>query len=289
MRFLCVPVLLLSAGLARGDLLYCIGNSLTANAKPWAIGPDVGYHIDYGDSLGKIHAEPDGGGDLIAVRPDTWDVALATHDYDYLCVQPYWRTTLADVPAIEDWMSMQPDAVVILHSPWPNAPNKPPGTMARFEQAYHDYINEDDANLLAKLRADNPTREFRETHSVDALDSILHDIKDGAAPGSLLFTDVYGINSTGSSVHMSEIGEYLMHNLLSSVVGRRMDNWKQLGLNGGAVNPEVWGYLDSKVVEFFPNAIRPAPVPEPTSLVLLSILGGGIVAGRRLRRGRKCT
>ena len=96
--------------------VFLIGNSLTMDALPVLLGQGVQWHIDCGKNLQYIHDHPQ----KPCVKSSyLWPIALAEVEYDVLCVQPHFGTRLdQDVAVISEWMRMQPQARLVIHTGW---------------------------------------------------------------------------------------------------------------------------------------------------------------------------
>lgn len=187
--------------------IFLIGNSLTWDTLPGLLDGDVQWHVDCGKNLQYIFDNPAGP----CVKTSTcWKEALKAKQYDTLCVQPFFGTTLEqDLQVISAWLELQPTAGLVIHTGWNRA--------ADFEQAYHvtgevkhmshslGYFRA----LQTQLQAKHPERSIRLTAALAALDRVWHDIELGQAPfGS--FAELYR-----DEIHMTtQAGRYLMHNVL---------------------------------------------------------------------------
>ncbi len=201
----------------RGDSIYLIGNSLTYDLSVWHLGSPVGYHIDCNKNLQYIHDNP---GDPCV--PSHWPTGLAAHTYDWLSVQPFFGTTLAqDAAVISEWMDMQPSATVVIHTGWTHA--------ATFEETYHggwpggDSLMNHSPEYFEALRAElltlHPGRSIIINDAIGVLDQIYHDIEAGIAPYSDL-SDLYR-----DPIHMSYAdGYYLARDTMRHTLGLPFGN-----------------------------------------------------------------
>jgi hypothetical protein len=190
-----------------------IGNSLTWDTTPSRLAGDVQWHVDCGVPLPYIHANP---GKPCVSSSTLWPAALREKQYDFLCVQPHYGSTLAqDVETISAWMTMQPKAVVVLHSGWARhaqradefASYATPGPMVHSP----GYLRA----LLAELRRLHPGREFRQTLCQNLLAQVAADIAAGKSPLKSVET-LYR-----DDIHLThDAGKYLMHNALRRALGQ---------------------------------------------------------------------
>lgn len=202
--------------------VYLIGNSLTYDMNPWRLDNGPLYHIDCGVGLPVIY---DRGVNGIApcVTPGIdanalyWPVALPNTQYNMLSVQPHTGTMLENVNVISQWMAMQPNAVLLLHTGWTAS-----DTMI---SSYNTpFVDADDAEmnwspgfyeaLIGRLHAIDPERVILTTRSNELLAKVDADITAGLAPYTnlnQLYRDI---------VHMNPHGQYLMHNALRRALGQ---------------------------------------------------------------------
>jgi len=187
--------------------IYLIGNSLTWDSLPGLLDGDVQWHVDCGKNLQYIFDNPASP----CVKTSTpWNEALKAKQYDTLCVQPFFGTTLEqDLQVISAWMALQPTAGLVIHTGWNRADN--------FEKDYHANA---EVNLMihspayfqalqTQLQAKHPDRSIRISAALDVLDHIWHDIEQGKAPFQS-FPELYR-----DEIHMTtQAGRYLMHNVL---------------------------------------------------------------------------
>ncbi len=244
MRTLGIPAIVLlvlgiSSSQARCDeaRVFLIGNSLTQDTLPRLLGDGVQWHIDCGKNLKFIYENPK----KPCVRSSlVWPAALAENRYEYLCVQPHFGTTInQDAAIIGHWFSLQPQAVLVLHTGWNRS--------QAFERDYHEGVRgEKDmrhnpayfSELRQQLQQRFPGREIRSTHAIELLDRVYHDIQDGNAPFRT-FQDLYR-----DDIHLqNQTGRYLMHNVMRIALG--MPNSSR----GFQLSPEHTQYFEAVLAE----------------------------------------
>ncbi len=254
---LCVPrcagVLAQTAtGAAGGKRIFLIGNSLTWDCVPAALSGDVSWHVDCGKNLEQIRTKPDA---PCVPSSKIWSQHLKTQQYDVLCVQPHYGTTLKqDAEAIAYWCSLQPNAELILHTGW--------ARQSDWQQEYHgsdasknsstssdggarsskpedrpmvhspDYF----AALREAILEARPRTVISSTKAMQAIDRVRHDVQAGHAPISSI-AELYRDN-----IHLSlQVGRYLAHNLMRQSLGQ------PLSIQGFQIEPDVQKYFDTIV------------------------------------------
>ena len=215
---------------------YLIGNSLTWDTQPSLLSGFVQWHVDCGKPLPFIRDNPSA---PCVASSRHWPIALEQLQYDYLSVQPHYRSTFdEDVETISAWMRMQPRAIVVIHCGW-----------ARSATAAEEYVQDDLREmthnpayfdrLISALRKQFPERTFRKTRTTEALHQITMDIKSGVAPIQKI-TDLYR-----DAIHMTHgEGRYLMHNLMRVAMDQPLSD---TGFDIAAQNPELKRYLDGVI------------------------------------------
>lgn len=197
--------------------IFLIGNSLTWDALPGLLDGDVQWHVDCGKNLQYIFDNPSGPCVKTSI---CWNEALKTKQYDILCVQPFFGTTLEqDLQVISAWLAMQPNAGLVIHTGWNRAED--------FEKAYHatDEVSHMSHSpgyfraLQTQLQAKHPDRSIRISAALEVLDAVWHDIAQGQTPfGS--FPELYR-----DEIHMTtQAGRYLMHNILRRALRQPFSN-----------------------------------------------------------------
>lgn len=245
-----------SANLADASV-FMIGNSLTWDTRPAEI-DDADWHVYCNRNLQYIHDEPT---EHCIGSSLPWTTALAQNSYDYVTVQPFAGTTLAeDVAIISGWMQMQPNATFVLHTGW-LGPTSHAGaytstgtTTMTPSPAYFNALEQ-------QLAALHPGREIRRTQAADLLYDIAQDIGAGESPFSA-FSDIYR-----DHVHMTYgDGQYLMHNLM------RLALDQDYVLTPQVQSSATRQYLNSKLLALV--------VPEPSSVVALLFVASCTLMGR---------
>lgn len=194
--------------------VFSIGNSLTWDTKPALLG-DAAWHIADGANLKDIYNNPSGYDNAQSTQ---WDVALQNNTYDYLTIQPFRGTTLAeDTNFISAWMNMQPDATIVLHTGWAPSATHATDYETTSTQTMSPSASYFDA-LEQELTALHPGRTLRRTQAAQILYDIAQDIAAEQAP----------LNSLGELyrdfIHMSfSDGRYLMHNVMRMALNQGLD------------------------------------------------------------------
>jgi len=241
--------------LDRQPRIYLIGNSLTWDTRPGLLDHYVDWHVDCGKNLQFIFDHP--------VHPCVdssrlWPIAVNQLQYDYLCLQPHYGTTLdQDIDVISRWMRMQPDAIVVLHTGWAHSATAgdefsgPAGN----EMTHHvDYFG----RLKSALSEKFPDRTIRQTDAFQALHRIAIDITTGAAPLDDL-TDLYR-----DAIHMTQDGgRYLMHNLMRKAVDQPASDE---GFDTATKRPELKAYLDTLIGDTLVHDVAQTTEPVTASL-----------------------
>ena len=218
--------------------IFLIGNSLTWDTVPALLSGDVAWHVDCGKSLQFIYDHPS---KPCVPTSKLWPDALRNVQYDFLCVQPHFGTTLnQDVEVIDKWLELQPRAVLVLHTGWARHAevekefHVPPGSIGVATNMVHapEYYQALERALIAR----HPKLEVRSTKVMQAIDSIGHDIERKSAPlGSLaeLYRDEIHLTVQG--------GRYLAHNMLRRALGQPLSS------QGFQLEPDLQNYLDQKI------------------------------------------
>lgn len=201
--------------LEREPRIYLIGNSLTWDTRPMLLDGFVRWHIDCGKSLCQI-----------AQRPQTpcvdsshiWPEALPRMQYDWLCVQPHYGTSLKqDVQQIAEWLELQPEAKLLVHTGWPFHEqqqaewNEDSTVRMTHNEAYFD-------RLLADLRTRFPDRQIVCSDAHRFIERIRQDIEADRAPLGQL-AELYR-----DKIHLTSAGRYLMHNRIRQRIGQPLRN-----------------------------------------------------------------
>jgi hypothetical protein len=243
----------LSIAVSSADWIYALGNSLTQDTLPRQLDGNVQNGIYCNQNLQQIFDDPNGfcGSTSIA-----WDQAFAARQFDWVIVQPFNGTFLAqDTALLTHWMNLQPNAQFVIHTGW--------AWHSLHESEYHGVFGDDafhHNNAYFSALVDNVEattgRAVLSTRAIDVLDLIYHDIEQVNAPYtqfSELFRDW---------THASyEDGRFLFHNLLRRTLGQPYSsaNWPNLPT---ARQQYLLGAIDRTF----------AMVPEPGSLGMILVL-----------------
>lgn len=242
-KALCNCLTLLILGIATQGIaqesskkVYLIGNSLTWDTLPVLLGDGVEWHVDCGKNLKYLYENPQ---EPCVKSSVTWPEALKTEQYDILCVQPHFGTTLAeDVEVISAWLDMQPKADLLIHTGWNRSED--------FEAVYHATIDHDRMvhspvyfeRLVSELRKKFPSKRIRTTQAVMLLDEIYHEIEKGETPFKS-FTDLYR-----DDIHLAHhVGRYFVHNMMRLHLGRPLSD------QGFQIEARHKAYFDRKLAE----------------------------------------
>ncbi|MGB7343248.1 MAG: hypothetical protein WBD20_03490 [Pirellulaceae bacterium] len=219
------------------ERVYLIGNSLTWDTVPSKLDGDVKWHVDCGKNLVFVRDNP--------LKPcvgssTLWPQALKEQQFDIVSFQPHYGTTVdQDVGVISGWIALQPKAVVVIHTGWPRQASlaEERGGTDFAKTLFHGDVYFDE--LIKRLRAKYPGREFRSTGAMNLLHGIVDDIEKGDAPIdsiSELYRDKIHMTITG--------GRYLMHNAMRQALGqpRSVKGFEKVPV-------ELREYLDRKLDE----------------------------------------
>lgn len=215
--------------------VFLIGNSLTWDTVPSKLDGDIQWHVDCGKNLVYILQHPE----QPCVKTSTlWPTALKEKQYDVVCVQPHYGTTVEeDADAISQWMKLQPNAMFVIHTGW-----------ARSAALRQEYASDDAGGqlqhspayfgkLLSTLRRRHPSRRFGITPATRLLNEIAEDIDAGRAPLDSI-EDLYR-----DAIHMTtSAGRYLMHNVMRTAIDQPLSS---VGFE--TVPEQLRSYLDSKL------------------------------------------
>ena len=260
---LCILLGLAVPHFAGGAELYSLGNSLTFDALRNYQG-SVEYTINCNQNLNRIFENPSETCLPRKAESRPWDQAFADTSYEFVTVQPFRGTTLAeDVSAISSWMDLQPDAAFIIHTGWTSAGarestyNAALGDgMMKHSVAYFDALSSELENL-------QPDRVIGSTNIIGILQGIAEDIaRDASAVDSIenLYRD---------PIHCNAAGQYIATNAFNRALGK---SFTDVGFE--SVDQSVRNYFDSEILASVET------VPEPSSLVII-LAGAGVALARR--------
>ncbi len=229
--------------IAEKQTVYLIGNSLTWDTLPGLLDGDAMWHVDCGKNLEYIYENPS----KPCVRTSVpWTKALREHQFEYLCVQPHFGTTVdRDSEIISKWVEMQPNAKLVIHTGWTHHRSIADHYHAdcsdkkmRHSPAYFDMLSE-------RLRKRFPKLEIRSTGATSVMHEICQDISKQEAPIAsidALYRDDIHV-TTGA-------GRYLMHNLM------RISLDQKVSQQGFQVEEPLRSYLTSKLEAVGSRATR---------------------------------
>lgn len=255
-----VACLLFVVAPAHADLVYCIGNSLTADASPRHLDDIYGWHADCGVGLPYIYANPN---NPCVTNSIIWPTALSTQTFSHVTVQPAGDTVANNVFAISQWMQMQPSAQFVYHLRWPVLSQF--DTMAQTEMQFA-------ADIIAGLATLHPSRPVTRDKTIEAMLYIQSDIVAGNSPLSSI-GELYR-----DDVHLNAIGIYLMHNLLRDALGQPLYTSIPL-LPLPEVTSGMRTYLNGVIAAV-------TAVPEAGSLAFFGV-AGSLVCAASFRRNRR--
>jgi hypothetical protein len=202
---------------------------------PTALDGKVQWHIDCGKNLQFIFEHPE----KPCLKSSTiWTAALRETQFDILVVQPFLGTSIdQDVAAISEWLKLQPNARLVLHTGW--------NRHAEFETAFHAPADHEKMvhsptyfqRLTERLSTQFPGRSISSTSAIQILDSIEHDIQDRKSP----FTELKELYR--DDIHMDlQNGRFLMHNAMRQALGQPISE------RGFQLEEPQKEYLKSKLV-----------------------------------------
>ncbi|WP_372722790.1 Ig-like domain-containing protein, partial [Novipirellula sp.] len=224
--------------------IYSIGNSLSWNARPPLLDGDVEYHNDCGKNLQFIFDNPES---PCTNTSRLWTDALLNQQYDWVVVQPFFGTTITqDAAVINHWMSLQPDAVFVIHTGWSTHVDRdadynggnPNDQMVHSPEYFDD--------LIAQLQGTqgNQDRVIRSTHAINILDSFYDDFAAGVSPFDDVTTQFYI-----DHIHMTPLGQYFAHSALRQALRQPLSN-----LHFRFLTPEVIEYMNSNIEQYSTGA-----------------------------------
>lgn len=232
--------------------LFSIGNSLTWDALRRYAG-EFDHVINCNQSLQQIFERPEQTclKQVPGARP--WDTAFEEVSYDYVTVQPFTGTSLAqDVAAIGHWMKLQPEATFIIHTGWTTVENRARQFEAPLDPKVLSYGPAYFDALADALEGAFPGRRPLSTNIIGILDEIADDVEAGDAPFESvgdLYRDIIHFNTTGQYIATQSFNRLLRTPLDPS----RFES----------VDAETRKYLDRKIA----NNV----VPEPGAGLLLGL------------------
>ncbi len=231
-----LPILLLSittSAQAVDPTIFTIGNSLTWDTVPSRYATN--WHIDCNQNLQSIYDNPDR---TCVPSSITLSQGLTQNTYDFVTVQPFVGTFQnQDVAIISEWMTLQPDAIFVIHAGWTTHANHTDAYNTPNTTGKMDYSPAYFADLIDDLKAIHPTREIRFNPAFEALELIKQDISNDIGPYTDL-SDVYR-----DDVHLTITdGRYLMHNLMRTTLGLPLS-----ATGFETVTPQTQAYMNAKI------------------------------------------
>lgn len=251
------------------DFIYAIGNSLTQDAQPLRLDGQTQNAIHCNQNLQQIWDDPSG---FCGSTTTRWDTALVQNQYDFVVVQPFYGTSLAqDSQIIRDWMAMQPNAQFVIHTGWSRHADFASEYYGTFNdgmmRANPDYFDD----LIADIEA-NTGRQVLNDHMIDVLATIYEDIQLGQSPYSQ-FNELYR-----DQIHLERAdGRFLAHNTLRYRLGQPFtsDGWD----SGTYFVPEARRlYLQNAIIRTW------SAIPEPSSMLIGLLAVGSVPVLSRRRR-----
>ena len=240
--------------------LYAIGDSLTEDADPETLLPITAKLINEGQPLSFHLANPTISTEISSLP---WDTALNRQSYDVLMIQPFPASTAQpladDVLAIQTWMDLQPDSIVLIHEGFPPL-STAVETTERFNEPFTGNFAYSDAyfrELVNALKEANPTRDIRRSRTMEFVYTVAERITSGLAPNGLavggsgvddgLYRDGFRINP--------RFGSFAIHNCCRQALGLPIHRYG--GFAADSVSGQVplvaeyEAYVESLIVEIF--------------------------------------
>ncbi len=221
-------------GMAKADSIFTMGNSLTWDSRPALLDDDVQWHIACNRNLADAFNHP---GDVCIDSSANWQTALQSTDFDYVMLQPFVGTTLAqDTEIVSAIMDLEPEASIVIHTGWPSVNN--------FEHVYTSRLNTNSMRpsaayferLINSVKQIHPGRNVASDRAVDILYAIATDIDAGHAPFASL-SELYR-----DSNHLNETGRYVAHNAARLALGQPISD------EGFHLDAATRKYLDRKIL-----------------------------------------
>ena len=228
--------------------IFVIGNSLTQDTIPTQYGAD--FDIRPNSGLQIIYDSPTT--NLLTGSID-WPTAFAATQYDIVSVQPYRTPEETDslnqnTTVISEWVSLQPNAVFIIHTAWaPFADHAEQyAENGEGEEGFLSWNRGYYEELITRLRTANPGTTFKVNPAINVLEAINRDIVRGIGPYTALsdlYRDTLHIGLEGG-------GFYLMHNLMRRTLGLPIVN-----ANASEISAQTRLYLNAKIQAAVPIGI----------------------------------
>ncbi len=236
--------------------VYRIGNSLTWDSQPEGIEAlagqagfqhDEGFHINCGNTLENIVANPA----QVCVPPvgeyGTWDAALPGRTWDAITCQPHYgaASTLADdevsILTLIDSVRTNPlnaETKIYVYGAWPQRPN--------FRVTWEGAVIDDDAtptvlareyfsHLVTRLRAATSARVYLIPVG-EVLFELDTRLRSGEVPGLANLDELYR-----DDIHLSnDLGRFVAGLTVFATLYATMPDSAGSGVPGGITKPEQW-------------------------------------------------
>ena len=215
--------------------VYLIGNSLTWDTVPPRLSGHVDWHVDCGKNLSFIYQHPE---KPCVKSSKLWPTALKEKQYDIVCVQAHYGTTVAeDAEVIAKWLKMQPSATFVIHTGWARSATLREEFASSDASGKLQHSNAYFDALTSMLRQQHPETQFRLTAATRLLNEIARDVDHGRGP----LTSIQQLYR--DAIHMTTTsGRYLMHNVMRKALGQPISR------SGFEQVPEdVRDYIDTKL------------------------------------------
>jgi hypothetical protein len=310
LRILLAASILPVSGLAFGQSLYSIGNSLTFDSHTDAIAKmaaqrghslEYGYHVRNASALDYISSNPS---DVSVGRGGTFDQALPGSRWDYLTLEPYGSATStlsSDVAAIKKIAALanagsSNSTSVYIYAAWP-AQFQTQGNFSNYwEQPLAGGPNQ--PTVLADAYFDELYQRLNEgpdataVHVIpigDVFDRLDHDIRAGLFPGISSVDAFYR-----DTIHMGDAGQFIAGTTLyATIFGEDPtgiaipDEYLVYGSGNVTLTPELARQLQSVIWDVVSHDPRTGvtAVPLPAAAWLL-LSGLATFAAAAARRGR---
>lgn len=204
--------------------IYAVGNSLTADAQPKAMGNKSDWLINESKTLAYHAANPNSS---LNDESYLWGTALSVESYNVLMLQPFpdspAQAISEDVTAIQVFVDAHPNIdVLLIHDG--HAPASAVNTGTVKDNAYTGSFEYSDAyfdQLVALVQAANDGLDIRRTKVNNACFAVKEDIDSGDAVGVSAIGGPYTSTTLfRDSLHLNRtIGRYLSHHCCRVALG----------------------------------------------------------------------
>lgn len=253
--------------------MLAIGNSLTVDMHPYTLAERVDVHIESGEGLDAISADPTGASADVGSYP--WGTAADEQNYDSISIQVFKeaQTIANELTYIQTILDDFPDLkLCIIHDGHPAQAlldaetdrDAALGSNVQHSAACMDYI-------VAQVREQNPGLIVTRTRVQEALYKVKDDI-DGGVVDTGEITGTGGGGFTNDTLYRDSqhlnytIGRYLSHNCARRAMGLRP--WKGIVGSGFPwrnhpnyvdMDADTQLYLDSVIDQVFEGLDTPVP------------------------------